>query len=1238
MRKKPFTLSAAWRRHWPALALSLGLLGLPGPSAWAQAQQKPATFTDPGFQTSLVVEGIRSPTTLAFAPAADGRIFVCQEDGNLRVVKNGQLLAAPFITLSVNTDGERGLIGIAVDPGFQTNHYIYLYYTLPDGSRNRISRFTANGDVVAAGSQVNILDLEPLIAVNHNGGAMAFGKDGKLYVCVGENTRRELAPNLDSYMGKLLRINPDGSAPSDNPFAGSGNSAQRQRIWSYGLRNPYTMSVNPSTGQIFVNNVGDSSWEEINDASVGGRDFGWPQQANNTAEGYDVKPGQTAPIYAYPHQNGFPDGTGCAITGGSFFSPATTNYPAQYKGKYFFLDFCGKWINYFDPSSSNPRNSRQPFAQQVGNGDIVGLETGPDGNLYYLARNGSALFKIVYTAASSAPVITTQPQNQAVALGASATFSVAAGGSTPLSYQWQKDGVNIAGATASSYPIASVAAADAGQYRVVVTNGVGAATSGAAALTIVTNKPPVAQILTPAVGTTYTAGTTFSFSGAATDPEDGTLPASAYVWQLDLHHDTHVHDGVPFGQGTKTGSFTIPNTGEESANVFYRLLLTVTDKNGARNQTYVDILPQKSTLSLATSPAGLTLNFNDLAHTTPYSTLSVVGFLHKLAAPSPQTLNGVSYEFVSWSDGGAQTHSLAAPAANTTYTATYRAVPTPPVSGQAVTSLTLFNADTDLPIAGYDPLPSGAVLNLATLPTKNLNIRANTNPATVGSVRFAYDGNVNYHLEGLAPYAIGGDNGLTASGTPNYNAWTPAVGSHTLTVTPYTNGGGGGTAGTALTVAFTVTNDAGSPTPPPGPGTLRNPDNPASTVAGLDYAYYEGTGWAALPPFASLTPVKTGTTPDFNITSRQREDDFAFRYVGYVRVPADGTYTFSTASDDGSRLFIGSQLVVDNDGLHGTQEKSGTIGLKAGLHAITVTFFEAGGDQVLSVSYAGPGLAKTVVPASALLRAGTAPPAPPTPPVAGLREPDGPANPVAGLSYAYYEGVWGTLPDFATLTPVATGTAPVPNVAPRQRDDEFALRYTGYVQVPADGTYTFSTASDDGSRLFIGSQLVVDNDGLHGTQEKSGTIGLKAGLHAITVTFFERGGDQVLSVSYAGPGLAKTVVPASAFTHAGTAARVAALASPAKSAAASAALAASVLLYPNPARDEVAISLQVAADAEISVAVYDALGQRVAHLAQPAPAGAATLHLPIGQLAAGVYSVAVQCGAAQCVRRLAVVR
>lgn len=369
---KQLLLTAAGRPRRPATLLLprllpalLGLLSpLAGRPASAQVVQKPAIFSGPGFSAALVVTGINSPTTMAFAPVSDGRIFVCQQDSSLRVVKNNALLAAPFVKLSVNADGERGLIGVALDPDFLSNHY--LYRTLPDGSRNRINRFTAAGDVAKAGSETVVLDLDPLTATNHNGGAMHFGKDGKLYAAVGENTRRDSAQRATSYFGKMLRVNSDGSAPSDNPYA-SSQSDHARRVWSTGLRNPYTFSIEPGTGKIFVNNVGEVSWEDIDDASVGGRNFGWPTQPGG--EGYTAGPGQTAPTYAYPHQAGSPDGTGGAITGGTFFTPTGTSYPAQYQGKYFFMDYCGKWINYFDPSGPDPRQSRQPFAQQVGNGD-----------------------------------------------------------------------------------------------------------------------------------------------------------------------------------------------------------------------------------------------------------------------------------------------------------------------------------------------------------------------------------------------------------------------------------------------------------------------------------------------------------------------------------------------------------------------------------------------------------------------------------------------------------------------------------------------------------------------------------------------------------------------------------------------------------------------------------------------------------------------------------------------------
>jgi len=151
-----------------------------------------------------------------------------------------------------------------------------LYYTVPTAPiHNRISRFTADGDVVLTGSESIVLDIDPLsTATNHNGGAMHFGRDGKLYVGVGENANSANAQNLDTYLGKLLRINKDGSIPEGNPY--DTGSEQRRRVWAHGLRNPYTFSIHPETGRILVNDVGQVTWEEINDATTGGKNFGWP--------------------------------------------------------------------------------------------------------------------------------------------------------------------------------------------------------------------------------------------------------------------------------------------------------------------------------------------------------------------------------------------------------------------------------------------------------------------------------------------------------------------------------------------------------------------------------------------------------------------------------------------------------------------------------------------------------------------------------------------------------------------------------------------------------------------------------------------------------------------------------------------------------------------------------------------------------------------------------------------------
>lgn len=616
-----------------------------------------------GFSQVQVAGGISEPTVMAFAP--DGRIFVAEQAGRLRVIKNGALLPTPFVQLSVNSSGERGLIGIALDPDFETNNYIYLYYTVPSSPiHNRISRFTANGDVVLAGSETIILELDNLSgATNHNGGAMKFGPDGKLYVAVGENANPNRAQNLDTYHGKLLRINADGSVPSDNPF--SGGSQQRQRVWSYGLRNPFTFDIEPGTGKIFVNDVGQSTWEEINDATNSGLNFGWPLE-----EGPSTDPAFTNPVYAYGR--GSSDGVGCAITGGTFFNPATSSYPSTFTGNYFFLDYCSNWINVLDFSDSTAVHSS--FATNI-NGSAVSLSVGNDGNLYYLSRDSDALFKIIYTN-NNLPVITSQPISATITQGQSVSFSVSASGMQPLSYQWQKNGSDIAGATAATFSIANVQPSGTGQYRAIVSNPAGSATSDAATLTVSTfNAAPTAIITSPANQTVYQAGTVISFSGTGSDPEDGTLPDSAYVWTVIFHHDTHTHPGpaVTVAPDGQSGSFEIPAEGHLEANVWYTLQLTVTDSQGLSTTTYVDLVPQVVTLSFNSNPAGLTVNIDGQPKTTPYSFQTVAGVLISLSTPSPQTLNGTSYTFSNWENGLGTGGTITVPTADTTYTANFTA-------------------------------------------------------------------------------------------------------------------------------------------------------------------------------------------------------------------------------------------------------------------------------------------------------------------------------------------------------------------------------------------------------------------------------------------------------------------------------------------------------------------------------------------------------------------------------------
>lgn len=606
----------------------------------------------PGFSQVLVAPGITQPTTMAYTP--DGRFFICEQTGSVKVLKNDTLLTRPFITVNTNLNGERGLVGIAIDPDFPNNQYVYLCYTIPTGEYNRVSRFTASGDTVVPGSEVVLLNTDTMIANYHGGGHLQIGPDGKLYIAVGENGRPALSQDLNSYLGKILRINLDGSVPSDNPFPGPG---KQRNIWAYGLRNPFTFSFQPSTGRFFVNDVGEITWEEINDATAGGGNYGWP-----LAEGVSSDTAFDNPFYTYLH--GLSIGQGCAITGGDFFDPDTTSYPAAYRDKYYFIDYCGNWIDYITLSYPPVWNH---FASNIANYS-VGLMTGPDGNLYYLSRNNEALYKIAYSQIP-APVIVNEPLDQLVSLGFDASFSVTASGTPPFQYQWYKGGTPLVNDTSSTLTLTNCAFADSGYYRVVVTNAFGADTSRFAHLSVTGNQPPLAVINSPVPGVHYSGGDLITFSGNAVDPEDGLLPDSAFQWVVIFHHDTHVHPGPNAGNGIRNGAFMIPTTGEVSPNVFFRLYLIVHDAEGAVDSAFVDILPNLSDFTINTQPPGLTIYVDGQPHTAPHTVTGVEGMYRNFGAPWSQVSGPTTYFFTNWDNSGAMTQTFRTPVNDTTWTA-----------------------------------------------------------------------------------------------------------------------------------------------------------------------------------------------------------------------------------------------------------------------------------------------------------------------------------------------------------------------------------------------------------------------------------------------------------------------------------------------------------------------------------------------------------------------------------------
>lgn len=356
--------------------------------------------------------GLSQPVGIKHAGDASGRVFIIEQSGLIKVVKNGTVNPTPFLDLTGvidNAANEQGLLGLAFHPDYINNGYFYVNYTRDPGPGNDLTtvaryQVSAGNPDVADTNETKILEITQ-DAGNHNGGDIHFGPDGFLYIGMGDgggsNDQFDHAQDITSLKGKMLRIDVDGAPvagdvlcglvqnygiPASNPFA---DVAGCDEIWSYGLRNPWRFSFDRQTGEIYIGDVGQNTWEEINlePAATGGRNYGWScrEGQNDFANGNEctgVSP--TDPIIEYSH------GPHCSVTGGYVYRGPSSFFD----GYYFYGDYCSDVVWLAIEGVSGWSSTVWPLAAPTLN-SISSFGEDEEGNLYIADRNGGKVYLVI---------------------------------------------------------------------------------------------------------------------------------------------------------------------------------------------------------------------------------------------------------------------------------------------------------------------------------------------------------------------------------------------------------------------------------------------------------------------------------------------------------------------------------------------------------------------------------------------------------------------------------------------------------------------------------------------------------------------------------------------------------------------------------------------------------------------------------------------------------------------------
>jgi len=525
-----------------------------------------ATNLPPGFVEELVASDLVGPMSMAWSPPGDlwiggaqGHVYLLRANPNAASRYSAPIVAAE---LPVSNQGERGIIGIAVDPDYVQNRFIWVFYSKRDlPFRNRLSRLRHVGDQLV--EETVIFETPDLLNDFHNGGCLRFASDKTLYISTGDDGQfNETSQDPHDLRGKILRINRDGSPAVGNPFLDGEDGDPR--VWALGLRNPWRFNFQPRSEAMFIADVGGSAYEEIN-LGIAGANYGWALTEGPEPPG---TPGVTYPIYFYPHTSQLGNG----IIGGDHASGG--NFPPAYRGNYFFGDVATRELFRMVLDESNRAVSVERFASNTLSGP-VDIQFGPDGALYYLAFRERGLLRVKYVGGSNrqpVAIASVEPDNGEapleVILDGSASFDP---DGRRLQYSWDlgDDRRSHQPVVRARYPTGTYIA------RLTVTDP-GGASSQARDLRIVSgNTRPAAVIQEPVPGRQYSAGDLITFAGIGVDPEEGVLPCDRLTWTVIFHHLGHTHPFLGPLQGICEGSFEADPHGEEQT--FFEIQLAVED-------------------------------------------------------------------------------------------------------------------------------------------------------------------------------------------------------------------------------------------------------------------------------------------------------------------------------------------------------------------------------------------------------------------------------------------------------------------------------------------------------------------------------------------------------------------------------------------------------------------------------------------------------------------------------------